>query len=92
MNVTEQHKPHSAAHPAHTSPHTGIASSKTGYIFLEYKHELRAIYVTEQLTLEALLARLQARKPAPPLYLHASLSEVVSVSRQFVWKGVWGKV
>ena len=42
--------------------------------------------MTEQLTLEALLARLQARKPAPPLYLHASLSEVVSVSRQFVWK------
>ena len=91
IHVTEQLTPHGAAHPAHTSSHTGIASSKTGYIFLEYKHELRAIYVTEQLTLEALLARLQARKPAPPLYLHASLSEVVSVSRPLLWKGTWGE-
>ena len=42
----------------------------------QYQHELRTVHVSEQLTPEALMSRLQAQRLAPPLLLHTSLWEV----------------
>ena len=43
----------------------------------QYKHELRTISVSDQLTPEALMSLLQLQRVAPPLLLHQSLKEVV---------------
>ena len=43
---------------------------------LQYKHELRTVSVSDQLTPETLMSRLQAERVAPPLLLHHSLREV----------------
>ncbi|GAX83118.1 hypothetical protein CEUSTIGMA_g10544.t1 [Chlamydomonas eustigma] len=60
-------------------PLIGVASSKAGYIFFEYRHELRTILVSEQLSAETLMSKLYAQRAAPPLLVHSSVKEVASL-------------
>lgn len=54
---------------------------------MQYKHELRTVSMSDQLTPETLMSRLQAQRVAPPLLLHHSLKEVsVSDNMRMVLK------
>ena len=59
-------------HLAHTVCQSHVLCSAPS----QYQHELRTVHVSEQLTPEALMSRLQAQRLAPPLLLHTSLWEV----------------
>ena len=59
-------------HLAHTVCQSHVLCSALS----QYQHELRTVHVSEQLTPEALMSRLQAQRLAPPLLLHSSLGNV----------------
>ena len=65
--------------PAHTHTASPLSHSVALPVLSapsQYQHELRTVHVSEQLTPEALMSRLQAQRLAPPLLLHTSLWEV----------------